>query len=208
MSLLNPQSGNDSDSAARGESFTRGTSHIVWASIVAIVVVSAAVAIYFVTGQKPPVATGQVLEVWTHSSHTDSPRFDASGVALPPDALRQILVFTRVRLHNQSKIPLFMIHLYANATFSDGIHTSYAASPTGYKRIFLAYPELAAWRDKPLPPDLTLEPGESVEGTFVTTFHVTPDEWKARKGLDFGVGFRYQPVITLTPAPDTPVPDR
>ena len=43
MSLLNQDSPEKIDDAARGESFTRGTSHVAWASIVAVVVVSAAI---------------------------------------------------------------------------------------------------------------------------------------------------------------------
>ena len=208
MSLLNQNSGNEPDDSSRGEDYAKGTSHIVWASIAAVLVVSAAIAIYVYAGHKPPVATGEVLEVWTHSTHIDSPAFDASGVALPPESMGQILVFARVRLHNQSKIPLFLIHLAANATVDDGIHTSYAATPSDYKLIFVAYPRLAQWQDKPLPTDLTLQPGQTVEGTFVTTFHLTPQQWQARKNLDFGFTFRYQPVLTLTLPPQITIQER
>ena len=68
-----------------------------------------------------------------------------------PTALRfrrkrfdQVLVFTHVRLHNQSKQPIFLHQIVANATLADGIHSSYAATPTDFERIFKAYPQLDA----------------------------------------------------------------
>lgn len=199
MSLLHPQSEEDLDAAAKGESYTRGTSHIVWASITAIVVITVAAVLYIYMGQKPPAATGEVLSIWTHSMHDESPGYDAAGVAMPQETNDHILVFTRVRIHNQGKIPLYLIHTFANATLNDGIHTSYAAMRTEYNQVFLAYPKLAAWRDTPLAPDLTLDPGQTVEGTIITSFRVSRQQWDARKDLTFGFGFRYQPVLTLTP---------
>ena len=65
MSLLQ-QDSTSVDDAARGESLTRGTSHVVWAAIVATVVVSIAIAIYVIVEQKPPVATGEIVAVWAH----------------------------------------------------------------------------------------------------------------------------------------------
>ena len=58
MSLL----GQEVDDAAKGESLTKGTSHIAIAAIVATVVVSIAIAIYVIVGEKPPVANVQILE--------------------------------------------------------------------------------------------------------------------------------------------------
>lgn len=199
MSLLHQESPEERDEAARGESFTKGTSHVIWATVAATIVVSVAIALYVVAGQKPPVATGEVLEVWAHPLHTETPAFDANGIALPRETVNQLLVFARVRLHNQSRQPLFLLRITANATLDDGIHTSYAAMPSEYGRVFLVYPQLAAWRGAPLSPETTLEPGQTEEGTFVTSFHLTKQQWDARKGLSFGFGFRYQPVLTLTP---------
>jgi hypothetical protein len=206
MSLLHQERPEELDDAAKGESFTKGTSHVIWATVAATVVVTIAIAIYVVAGHKPPAATGEILEVWIHPMHVQTPAFDASGVSMPQDDVDQLLVFARVRLHNQSRQPLFLIHLMANATLDDGIHTSYAAMPSEYSRVFVVYPQLAAWRGTPLSPDITLEPGQTAEGTFVTSFHIAKQQWDARKGLNFGFGFRYQPVLTLTP--QTPIIER
>ena len=53
MSLLQQES-SELDDAARGEEFTKGSSHVALASIIAAVVVTIAVAIYVMAGQTPP----------------------------------------------------------------------------------------------------------------------------------------------------------
>jgi hypothetical protein len=204
MSLLRqdvqPDSPDQLDDAARGESFTRGTSPIVLASIVAAIVVTIAIAAYIIAGQTPPAATGQVLDVWAHPMNVTTPAFDASGAPIPQDSSDQVLVFTHVRLHNQSTNPLFLAHVMANATLADGVHSSYAAPASDYDRIFLAYPDLARWRATPLNTEATIQPGQTIEGTFVTSFKMSKADWDARKGLDFTLGFQYQPPMTLSPA--------
>ncbi|MGB7547941.1 MAG: hypothetical protein WBM14_09345 [Terracidiphilus sp.] len=199
MSLLHQESPEEPDDAAKGESFTKGTSHVVWAGIVAAVVVSAIIAIYVIAGEKPPAASGEILEVWAHPMHTETSGFDANGASMPRESFDNVLVFTRVRLHNQSKQPLFLHQILANTTLDDGIHSSYAAMPSDYNRVFIAYPQLAPWRATPFSPETTLEPGQTEEGTFVSSFRLTKQQWDARKGLNFTFGFRYLPSLTLTP---------
>lgn len=197
MSLLHQESAQQVDDAARGESFTRGTSHIVWASIGAFVVVTIAILLYVLAGEKPPAATGEVLEVWAHPMHTVTPAFDAGGAAVSQESFDQVLVFTKVRIHNQSKAPLFLHQILTNVTLDDGIHTSYAAMPTQYDRIFIAYPDLAQWKSTPLSPDMTLDAGQTAEGTFVASFRMSKQQWDARKSMDYTFGFRYQPGLKL-----------
>jgi hypothetical protein len=199
MSLLHQESPKELDEAARGESFTRGTSHVVWASVAATVVVSIAIAVYVIAGEKPPVANGQVLDVWAHSMHTVTPAFDASGANISQDSFDQVLVFTKVRLYNQSKQPLFLHQVLTNVTLADGsVDSSFAATASQYERIFLAYPNLAQWHSTALSPDnLTLEPGQTAEGTFVSSFRMAKEQWDSRKSLDFTFGFRFQPNVKV-----------
>ncbi|HVZ82860.1 MAG TPA: hypothetical protein VG893_04240 [Terracidiphilus sp.] len=200
MSLLQ-QSPQELDDAAKGESFTKGTSHILIASIVAAVVVTIVIAIYVIAGEKPPVATGQVLDVWARPTHVVTPGFDANGDAQSQSTFDQVLVFTHVRLHNQSKQPLFLHEILTNVTLPDGtLDTSTATTASQYERFFQAYPQFAQWHAAPLDTsDLTLDPGQTVEGTFVTSFRLAKDTWDARKGLDYTFNFRYQSPIKLTP---------
>lgn len=187
------------DDAALGEELTKGTSPIVIASVVAVVLVCIAVALYFLYGQKPPAATGQVVAVWAVPHHTETPGIDASGARIPTDTFDQMLVFAEVKLHNQSKMPLFLNGVTGNVTLADGIHTSYAASQSGYNDVFLAYTDLKVPHGAALISDATIQPGQTVDGNIVCAFRMTKQEWDARKGLNFGFGFQYQPPLQLTP---------
>ncbi len=197
MSLLSQESGQEVDDAAKGESFTRGTSHIVWASIVAAILVTVALAAYVVGGEKPPAATAEILEVWTHPLHIETPGFDANGTAIPKDTYDQVLVFTHARLHNQSKNPIFLHEILTNATVADGIHSSSAAPARSYQRLFIAYPDLKPLESAPLANDATLNPGQTVEGTFVSSFRLTKDEWDAHKDISYTFAFRYLPLLKV-----------
>jgi hypothetical protein len=198
MSLLN-QDTEEVDDAARGEEFTKGSSHVIWAAVIATIVVSAAIAIYFIVGQTKPAVTGDVVAVWAHPQHTETSGFDANGAPMPKESFDQVLVFTEVKLHNQSKQPLFLLNVLSNAKLADGIHSSYAASQVDYERVFLAYPGIPVPHQTPLSLTLELDPGQTVDGTFVSSFRLTKEQWDARTDLNFTLNFRYQPGLVLTP---------
>lgn len=198
MSLL--QQGSDApDTAARGEELTKGSSHLVWAGVVATVLVTVAIALYMWSGQKPPVSAGDIEGVWAHPMHTETTGFDAAGAPMPKQSFDQVLVFTKVKLHNQSDKPLFLHQVMANATLDDGIHTSYAATPSDYERVFKAYPELEPLHGSSLPGETTLQAGQTLEGTFVSAFRLNKQQWDARKALNFTFAFQYQPNLVLAP---------
>jgi len=199
MSLLQRESPDKADDASLGESYTKGTSHLVWASIAATILVTIAIAIYVITGQKPPAITGDIVSVWAHPQHTETSGLDANGAPMIKGSFDQVLVFAQVRLHNQSKIPLYLLNVLTNAELDDGIHSSYAASQSDYDRVFLAYPGMPVPHGPALPINLTLEPGQSADGTFVSSFRLTKQQWDARKKLTFTFSFRYQPSLVLTP---------
>jgi hypothetical protein len=198
MSLLQQDSASP-DSAAPGEEYTKGTGHLVWAGIIATVLVTVAIGLYVWIGQKPPAAVGTVEQVWARPMHTETSGFDAAGAPMPKQSFDQVLVFTRVKLHNQSDKPLFLHQVMANATMDDGIHTSYAAIPSDYDRVFLAYPELASLHGSSLPSEATIDAGQTIEGTFVSAFRMSKQEWDARKNLNFTFAFQYQPSLVLAP---------
>ncbi len=199
MSLLHQDSPEEIDDAALGEELTKGTSHVVWATIAAFVLVTILIAIYVITGQKPPAAIGEVEQVWVHPLHTETSGFDASGAPMPKESFDQVLVFARLKVHNQSNQPLFLHQVLTNAKLDDGIHSSYAAMKADYERIFIAYPELAALHGPALSPTSTIDPGQTVEGNIVSAFRLTRQQWDARKDLNFTLAFQYQPELVLAP---------
>ena len=199
MSLLHQDTPEENDDAARGEELTKGTSHVVLASIAATILVSIAIAAYLIAGEKPPAITGKIVSVWAHPQHTESSGLDANGAAMAKDSFDQVMVFTEVRLHNQSKLPLSLLSVLTNATLSDGVHSSYAASQSDYDRVFLAYPDLPVPHGPAIPINLVMQPGQTADGTFVSSFRLTKQQWDARKDLDFSLTFRYQPSLKLKP---------
>jgi hypothetical protein len=198
MSLLQ-QDSQGQDDAARGEELTKGSTNVLVPSIIAVVVVGIAIFLYAWLGEKPNPATGEVTNVVAHPMHRETSGFDAAGAAMPKDVFEQVLVFAHVKLHNRTKEPLFLHQIMVNATLDDGIHTSYVAGPSEYERAFMGYPEIAPLHGKPLASELTVEAGQTVEGDILSSFRLTRQEWEARKGLDFTFGFRYQPVLKVTP---------
>jgi len=199
MSLLHQDSPEEIDDAALGEELTKGTSHVVVATVIAAVVVTIAIAIYVLAGEKPPAATGEIVQVTVHPMHTVTSGFDANGADMAKQSYDHVLVFTHVKLHNQGKVPLFLHQVAMNATLEDGVHTSYAATATDYERVFIAYPDLAALHGKALSIEATVDPGQTVEGDTVSSFRVTKQQWDAHKDLSYVFAFRYQPSLTLTP---------
>jgi len=198
MSLLR-QDSPELDDAARGEELTKGSSHLVWATTVAVVVVSAAIAIYVISGEKPPPAVGDIEQVWVHQQHTQTSAFDANGALMPQESYDQVYVFAQVKLHNQSQQPLFLRNAMVNITLPDGIHSSYAATAADYDRVFLAYPSMPVPHGKALSLQSTLEPGQTLEGTIVSAFRLTKEQWDAHKNLSFTLGLQYQPSLVLAP---------
>jgi hypothetical protein len=201
MSLLQQDPASDLDDAAKGEELTKGTSHVVWAAVAATVVVSIAVAIYVIAGQRPPISKGDVLAVWAHPQQTTTSGIDASGAPMPQQTVVQLFVFSRVRLQNLSPHPIILNNVTANVTLADGVHSSYAANKSDYDRLFVAYPDITVPHGPGISPlNTEIDPGQTVEGEFVSAFRdMTKDQWDARKKLDFTFSFQYQPNMVLTP---------
>ena len=119
------------------------------------------------------------------------------------DSFDEVLVFAHVKLENQTKDPLFLQDILANATLGDGILSVSAGNAAQYEEVFIAYPELAALHTTALPPRTTIDPGQKLDGTAFWAFRRTKQEWDARKDLNFTFKFQYQPSLML--APHTPV---
>jgi hypothetical protein len=200
MSLLHREREKEIDDAARGESFTKGSSHVLWSSIIATVLVVLLITIYVITSKKPPAAQGEITEVWAHPGHVVTSGFDANGEAMAKQSFDQVLLFAHVKLRNQSDAPLVLTDVLANLTLGDGIDSISAGSAGQYEEVFLAYPELAARHDKPFSPRATIQPGENVEGTILWAVRMSKQQWEARKGLDFSFRFEYQPSLVLAPS--------
>jgi hypothetical protein len=182
-----------------GEESNKGRNSALVAGVIAAIIVSIAIALVFYLGQKPPKADGEIISVVAHPQHTESKGYDSNGAPMVEDSFDQVLVFTHVKIHNKSKDPLFLEKIEVDATLADGIHTSFARAPVEYEQVFKAYPDIKVPHEAAFPFTPTLEPGQTIEGTFVANFGVTKQEWDARTGLGYTVSFRYQPSLVLAP---------
>ncbi len=198
MSLLRQES-EELDDAARGEAFTKGSSHVVWAAVIATVLVSVAIAVYVVTGTKPPVATGEIVQVWAQPRHVVTSGLDANGDPMPKQTFDEVLVFAHLKLTNQSKFPLVLENVLANMKLGDGILSVAAGSEAQFQEVFIAYPELAWLHSGAFPNRATLAPGETLEGNAFWTVRRNQQQWDARKSLDFTYVLQYQPDLVLAP---------
>lgn len=206
MSLLEKDDSYTVDDAARGEEYTRGSSHLLITGIVAAVLVSLAIGAVFVLGQKKPPVSGELLSIWVHPQHTVTSGIDANGDKAPVETYDQVLVFYKLRLKNQSKEPVYLLHAMTNATLASGIQSNYAVPYIDYERIFKTYPNFPVPHDKGLALDTYIEPGQTVEGSFVSIYNMNQEQWDQNKGLSFTVNFRYQPNLEL--AVQVPVTER
>lgn len=218
MSLLHQDSVDEIDDAARGEEFTKGTSHVVIASIVATVVVAIVVTVFVLAGEKPPVASGEIVQVWVHPSRVETSGFDANGEAMAKQSYNQVLLFAHVKVRNQSNFPLFLEDVLANLRLPDGAVSVSQGDAALYQEALIAYPELTAIRGNPLSPRTMLAPGASLDGIAFWVFRASKQQWDARIdwkpdpshrdpgskfGLNFTFSFQYQHSLVL--APHTPV---
>lgn len=201
MSLLQIQNDpvHEHDASSEGEDLAKGSSHILWATLAAIVLLSAGCIAFVLSIRTTPIAAGEVMQVWAHGVHTLNTPTDANGVQESSSQFDQVLVFASIRVRNQSKDPIILKDMLANATFDDGVHSSYAASAIDYDRIFIAYPELKGLHGKTLVRETVIPAGQVLDGMIVSSFHVSQAQWAARKDLNFTIAFKYHPDLILTP---------
>jgi hypothetical protein len=198
MSLLHQESTEETDDVALGEDFTKGSSHIVWASLSAAVLLCLLMAAYVLVVKKPMV-TGEIIQVWAHPRHIVTSGIDASGASVPPEHFDQVLLFVHVKLHNQSKTPLFLEDVLANTEMEGNAVSASAGTVGQYEQVFVVYPELTALHSNALSPRATIEPGQTVDGNILWAFSMTKQKWDARKKLDFTFKFHYQASLELAP---------
>jgi len=199
MSLLHQETGEEVDDAALGESFTKGSSHLVTASLIAALAVSLIITFYAWNGQRRPVVSGEIVQVWTHPHHVESSGFDASGAAMAVENFDEVLLFAHIKLENQTKDPISLQDILANVTLGEGPLSVKAGSAAQFQEVFIAYPELASLNSTPLSPRTTIAPGQKLDGTAFWAVRRTKQEWDARKSLDFTFRFQYQSSVTLAP---------
>lgn len=167
--------------------------------MIAAVVLTAAWAVYWYAIQKPPVAAGQILEVNYYPVHS-TVNGDAGGAGMPGanESYDQLIILTRVRVRNQTNIPLFLNDISATVTMPDGAQQVNVAAGAGdFARVFNAYPALSSHYAEPLKRDITLSPGEQTEGLAVFSFPFSRQQWDSRKNANVVISFIHQNNLSI-----------
>jgi hypothetical protein len=182
-----------------------------WFPAVAATVVLGALAIgaYLWIHFTPPVHAGQVLSIDVYPIHRElstgpmnGSRTD--GLQGQPDIYDQLIVLANVRVKNQTDIPLFLHDMSGVVHLRDGNEEpGLAASARDFNNVFIAYPDLKPLRKDPLRRDLTLAPGQQVEGQVMYNFPISKAQWDSRSDVEMSFSFLHQRPLVLTVSPNS-----
>lgn len=166
--------------------------------LAAVLIPVIAVAAYVVINRVPNPHTGQVLSVNVYPIHRDLTQTTTTeGIGGQNETYDEILLLTDVSITNTAKVPLYLHDMWANVNLPDESDRSSAASATDFDKVFIAYPDLAQYKKNPLPRDLTLQPGQQVEGMMIFHYQMNKQQWDSRSGVDVNISFIHQPPLVL-----------
>jgi hypothetical protein len=173
-----------------------------------VVLVLLAVGAYVWIKLIPPVHTGQVLSIDIYPIHRELSTGPVNGAKTDglqgqPDIYDQLIVLANVRVKNQTNIPIFLHDMWGIVRLqNDEEQRSLAASARDFDKVFIAYPELKPKRKDPLPRDLTLTPGQQVEGMVIYNFPISKDQWDSRQDMEMHFSFLHQNSLVLSVPPN------
>lgn len=167
--------------------------------LVAFALVAASIGAYVYFGQKPPVAAGEIIRLTAIPIHSETQTSAEPGMQGQAEVFDEVLVMAQVKLHNQSKLPLFLHDMYAALSLPDELERrSLAVNKTDFNRAFVAYPQLLPLKGEPLVRDITIEPGQTVEGLVLFPYPITGDQYNKKTALDINVIFLHQKTLTMS----------
>ena len=171
--------------------------------LIATVIVVVTIAAYVYIDEKPPVAVGKIVKLDVTPIHTEMKvGAGGQGVQGGTDTYDNLLILAQVQIRNQANIPLFLHDMWSDLTTYNGEEVrSLAANTNDFQSVFIAYPQLASQKQDPLLRDITLQPGQSVQGLVIFHYPMTQDEWYGRKGFQAVISFRHQKNLILPYSP-------
>jgi hypothetical protein len=180
-----------------------GNHHPWFTVLAATIIVICCLGAYVYFNNHGPVHQGQVVSVSGYPIHRELNTGSAlGGVNGGPDIYDEEIVIADVKIKSTTKLPLFLHDMWADVTLSDGrVVQSSGASSEDYKKVFVAYPALAPQQKTPVARDITLSPGQEVEGQMIFHFPIAAKDWDARKQFDVVVGFLHQKDLVLHTMP-------
>jgi hypothetical protein len=167
---------------------------------IAAIVVSIAIGLYVWIGEKPPVASGDILTMNLYPVHTliNNGGGSDTGMAGTAEYYDQLLILAKIKVRNQTDIPLFMQDISAAIKMPDGSEqVNVTASDKDMDRVFQAYPSLSYLRAASIPRDTTLTPGQSVQGLAIFNFPITKEQWDSLQTAKVLVSFMHQKNLEI-----------
>ncbi len=168
--------------------------------VIAAIVVTIALGLYVYLGQKPPVASGEVLATTVYPIHTviRAGGGTQEGMAGSAESYDQLLILSKIRIRNQTDIPLFLQDIRSAIKLPDGSEQeNVAASDKDMDRVFQAYPSLSYLRAPAMGRDITLSPGQSAEGLAIFNYPITKEQWDKLQSAKVVVSFMHQKNLEL-----------
>lgn len=177
--------------------------HPLLVGLAATLIVVCCIGAYVWIDNKPPVHAGEVLSVSAYPIHRElSTGSGLGGVNGSPNIYDEVIVIANVRIRSKADIPLFLHDMWGDVTLSDGsTQRSLAASTSDYHKVFVAYPQLAPQQREPVLRDLTLSPGQQVEGQLIFHYPISGQQWDQRKSFNVVIEFLHQKDLVLTATP-------
>jgi hypothetical protein len=167
--------------------------------VIAALVVSIALGLYVYLGQKPPVAAGEILTMKLYPVHAVINGGGPDGMQGNAEYYDQLLILAKIKIRNQTDIPLFLQDLSATIKLPDGSEqVNVTVGDRDMERVFQAYPSLAYLRADPIRRDITMAPGDSVQGLTIFNFPITREQWDTLQSAKVVVSFMHQKNLELT----------
>jgi hypothetical protein len=167
--------------------------------VIAAIVVSIALGLYVYLGQKPPVAAGEILTMNLYPVHAlINSGGGPEGMQGQGEYYDQLLILAKIRIRNQTDIPLFMQDISATIKLPDGSEqVNVTAADKDMDRVFQAYPSLSYLRADSIRRDTTLNPGQSVQGLTIFNFPITKEQWDTLQSAKVVVSLMHHKNLEL-----------
>lgn len=177
--------------------------HPIVAVVGALVIAVGLIGGYLWATYKPPVHIGQLVSVTSYPIHRELSTGSAlGGLEGQKDIYDEEIVLADVRIRSNTQLPLFLHDMWADVTLSDGtVERSTAASTNDYRAVFVAYPTLAPKQTTPLPRDITMTPGQAIDGQLIFHYPISAQQWDHRKDFRIYVQFINQKDLVLEEKP-------
>lgn len=173
--------------------------HPLLAVLIAIVIACGAVGGYLWATWTGPVHQGQLLSMTTYPIHRELSSGDGlGGVRGAKDVYDEEIVVANVKIKSTTKLPLFLNDMSADVTLADGtVLRSFAASAEDYRKVFIVYPKLEPVKTHQVQRNITMTPGEVVEGQMIFNYPISQQQWDGRQNFQIHVHFLHQKDLIL-----------